>query len=376
MLIDLFRPEDASGEPDGDGSLFARRSVQLVCWGLFALVVCLLAGLRLAEAWPAGDLTAYLAAADVYWEGGNPYGSELRRSEHYAGYPYVYPPATLVLLRPLVWLPAPIASGLATLASGGLLAWSTERLHRRFALPVPLAPLVLATLFFGPVTADLLAGNLAVAMLAANIAVAELLGEADALSPGRFAGLAALGLILSFKVMWLIPAAVLVVADGRWRAAAAFTAGAVAMFGGSLLVDPGLGPWLARLDWLRRAFPESFDLLSLAPRVYPVAVVAAGTLIWACRRRSTDLVWAAACCSVVAWPRLAPYSFLVLAPAIAQLAARFGPRVGAVLVVPMWGPVYWLFGMPSGMLQPRWWHLIWACAVAGAIAWTALRRES
>ena len=379
-------------------SLFERPWVRVACWLLFAAAIGTLAGLRFAGAWPAGDLTAYLAAADVYAAGGNPYGAALREAERYAGYPYVYPPGTLPIIRPLAGVSTTVAGGLLTLLSGGLLVYVVGSLRRRFDLSAPLAPLAIGALLFGPVIADLLSANLAVVMLAANVAVADLVvGRDDERRALRLGALTLLGVVLSFKFMWLLSALVLTAAVG-WRQLESsehandedggdewcYAVLGVALFAflpfftlaaASLLVDPTVTAWLDRLQWLRREFPASLDILSLAPGLYPITVGAATSLIWRYLDASLDILWVAACCSVVAWPRLAPYSFALLLPALAHLARRLDPRHLALLVLPMWGPVYWTVALPAGSLHARWLHVVWTMAV-GIVVWVLGRDAS
>jgi hypothetical protein len=386
-------------DPTHNDSPFDHSVVRIACWLLFAAAIGTLAGLRFAGAWPAGDLTAYMAAADVYAAGGNPYGPALEAADRYAGYPYVYPPGTLPLIRPLAGVSTHMAGGLLTLLSGGLLVYVVGSLRRRFELAIPTAPLAVGALLFGPVIADLLSANLAVVMLAANVAVADLVaGSDDDRRALRLGALTLLGVVLSFKFMWLIPALVLTAAVGRnyWCCAVlgvaklrrrlgvalfaflpffALITGPLLVAAASLLVDPTLAAWLDRLQWLRREFPASLDILSLAPGLYPITVGAATSLLVRCRDASIDLLWVAACCSVVAWPRLAPYSFALLLPALAHLARRLDPRHLALLVLPMWGPVYWTIALPAGSLHARWLHVVWAVLVGGVV-WVVGLEES
>lgn len=359
--------------PNFNPQLFHRVWVRTICWVLFVTAVGVLAGMTATGRHIPGDLTAYLAAADVFASGGNPYGSALEQSEYWAGYPYVYPPATLYLLRPLLWASRAVIATFHVVVSTGLLLFSLWRLRRRYELDLPLGVLLVAATLFGPVTADILAGNLGLVMLAATVAAADLSDRAPA--PHRMLGLALLGVLLSFKVFWLAPPVLMLSLGGRWRQLVSLSSGVAAVFVASAAMEPGLADWLSRLQWVRTHFSDSMDLLSLAPVLYPFAVAGALTLVWKLRDSPVDLLYAAGCCSVVAWPRLAPYSFVVLIPAIFELTRRQPPTKVLPVVVPMWGPLYWFFALPSGTITARWLHFLWACAVAVFLTYS-LRRSS
>jgi hypothetical protein len=354
-----------------DDSLLERRGVRLASWGLLGATLLAVLGVRLTGGLFPADLSAYLAAAETFAQGGNPYGSELTESSHFDGLPYVYPPGTLYLIAPLRWLPPPVLAAGHLVVAGGVLVWSVDRLDRRFDLDLPLGPTLLFVLLFGPVTSDLMVGNLAVILLGATVATAEL-ADRNLDLPAAGA-LTLLGVVYSFKVLWLAPALLLLVAARRWGHLAALGAGLLVVAGLSALHPALVVDWIERVRWVRDRFPDSLDLLSLAPWFYPVALVAWLVAALRAARHSPTAAWLAGCASLFAWPRLAPYSFVLALPPIAAALSRLPPRRSLLLPLALWGPVYWAAAMPAGSFFGRWYHLLWAVVLAGVTE--AVRRD-
>lgn len=337
--------------------------MRFACWGLLGATILALLGVRLDGGFFPGDLSAYLAAAETFGQGGNPYTTDLTESSHFAGYPYVYPPGTLYLIAPLRGLPPPVVAAGHLVVAGAILVWSVHRLDRRFELGLPLGPTLLFVLLFGPVTSDLMVGNLAVVLLGATVACADLADrDLDAPTAGA---LTLLGVVYSFKVLWLAPALLWLVAARRWGHLAALAAGLLVVAGLSALHPALVVDWFERVQWVRGRFPDSLDLLSLAPWFYPVALVA--WLVAAIRavRHSPRAAWLTGCASLFAWPRLAPYSFVLALPPIAAALRHLPPRRALLLPLALWGPVYWALAMPAGSYFARWYHLLWAVVLAG-----------
>ena len=163
------------------------------------------------------DLRAYLEAAQALRSGHDPYAGV---------YPYLYPPLLAVLLVPLTFLPPSAAAGLWAAASAAALAASVALVARGSTRILVLG------LVFAPFAAT--QWN-----LQANGFVLLLLVLArERLDRGfEWEGGAWLGVSIALKPFGLLAAAALVLA-GRWRAALASAAFALAPF---LLVVPFRG---------------------------------------------------------------------------------------------------------------------------------------
>ena len=114
-------------------------------------VMAVLAGLALYHRAGMGhvphDLSAYLAAADVFDRGLDPYTDAIRGSRHYQGYPYAYPPVTLWWIRPLAWASTALVAGVEWVVRVAVIVGSLRFLGRRMLPGIPLGHLLFAALF-------------------------------------------------------------------------------------------------------------------------------------------------------------------------------------------------------------------------------------
>lgn len=310
-------------------------------WVILVGVIGLEAYRRLVQGVVPPDLSAYLAAADVFAAGHNPYGAALFDSALYDGYPYVYPPGTLPLISPLAWA-SPAAVAIFDLLARSLVAVLSLRwLGRRFLPDVPLGVLGALAILYQPFVADFATGNVATYLLGAFLLCVHL-SRQDWRGWHLPAGLVC-GLILAFKPMWGLAAGAVLLANRRWRASAAVFCGAVVVGGLTAMHVDLVGPWLDRVGQVRD-FYRSFDLLAVAPALLPVAAIiwlGAGVALWR-REAAREHLWLWACVSLWAWPRLATYSYVLLVPVLVFLWRRWGYRRAGALALVGLGPIPWL----------------------------------
>jgi hypothetical protein len=348
-----------------------------VGWAVVALLVLLEAGHRLLTGSVPPDLSAYVAAADVFASGKNPYGPALFESAHYGGFVYLYPPGTLPLIEPLALIPSNVISAVDVLLRTAAMIFALSWVRRVLDLDLPLAWLVLAAVFYEPFLADFMAGNLCAYMFAAFIACMWM-GHDEPRMWHAFAAVG-LGVVLAFKPMWGVPAGLVLLVRGRWKMAAGLVVGAGLVAGlsflewtGDLLVDS----WLARIESVRAQY-RSVDLLSLAPFLLPVAAIgwlAAGAQL--VRRLGTQhpQLWLWACVSLVAWPRLGSYSYVLVLPALCFLWARWGWRKALLLSLAAFGPLPWMMRAFGADYYHRALLFAWIWVIA-AVIFVELTRE-
>lgn len=331
--IDTSPPRDAPGEPN----LFERWSP--LGWIFFGALV----GAELLRRWLSGDipadLSAYIAAAETFTAGQNPYGPAFFEAPSYGGYVYVYPPGSLPFLQNLTYLSPRVVTLLDGALHAAALTAALAWIRRYFSLTIPLGWLsALAIILYWPVTADFIAGNLATYMFALFVGC---MGLAYHRSPRRRHLLFALifGFLLALKPMWGLPAGLVLLARRRWGLAGALAGGAACM--GVLSVMPWhgsslFGDWWARIEAVRTQY-HSVDMLSLMPRMLPVvatAWVAGGVLLIRRLGHRHPYLWVWATASLFAWPRLGFYSFILAIPMLAYLWTEWNWKATAALAIP------------------------------------------
>lgn len=314
-------------------------------WGLIAFLVCAEAVRRWLTGSVPADLSAYIAAADVFARGESPYGPALFESAHYDGFVYVYPPGTLPLIEPFSLLSAHLISAADVVLRTAVLVFALKWVRRALDLALPTVWLVLLAFFYQPVLVDFMAGNMTTYMFGAFAACMWIAhDESEWWHPLAAVGL---GVVLAFKPMWGLPTGLVLLVRGRYKLAAGLLAGASVVAGlsfvewhGEVLVDA----WLARVAAVREHY-RSADLLSLAPGLLPVAAVTwLGAGAWLVRRRGRqdDLLWLWACVSLFAWPRLGTYSYVFALPALGFLWTRWGWRKALLVGLVAFGPLPWM----------------------------------
>jgi len=361
------------------------RTRQAIGWTLVAGLVSVELYRRVAGGAVPLDFSAYIAAADVWAQGGNPYGPDLFAAERYRGYVYVYAPGTLPLISILHWMPSTVLSVAELVARAGvwigLAAW-----FRRFAdLEAPVEVLLLVGLIYEPLFADLVGGNLTTFMLGAVLACKYLASRT--FGGWRMVLGIPLGIAFSFKPMWLVPAATVVGLERDWRLAGSLAGGVAVVVG--LTVDQWhlAEAWLARIEGVRVHY-QSVDLLSFGrwlrqgggpAWLLPPVLPAVGMLVWAglgLRLVGDDVfgdgdvgqgnapVWIWACVSLVAWPRLGSYSYVLMIPVLGFMWRRLSRRSFLWFAAPALGPVAFLLRNVGTGLYHRMLLYVWGVAAA------------
>lgn len=348
-------------------ALRARFDPTFLRHALILLAVAIILGRVFIERPVGDDLTSYLAAADVFSRGLDPYGPALSTSKHYAGLPYVYPPGTLYLIAWMAWVPAWVVmliDGIARMtAIYASIAWA----QREFWPERSPEEGVLIALTFAPLINALVQGNMVVYNFAAlawiwTCAATERTTRVSAL---RLFTVFLAGALIGFKPMWVIPVGIILALRRAWRSS--FTTGlgiaSVALLG---LIEPGAYvSWLDRVHELREVF-EISDLPTLSWPLYAAVCVVwtiASALAWT-KRPNHPLLPLLACASVLVWPRVQPYTYIVMIPLWFHLMRS--SRLGWV----WWG----LFALPIpfalrasgvGALE----QILFLCATFAAVTW-------
>lgn len=280
------------------------------------------------------DVISYIAAADVFLAGGDPYGQAILSTPRYDGLPFVYPPGTLFFFAPLGCLPT-----VAGIAIDGVLrlvvfAWAVAWLQRRYLPQFMTEHVIAATVLVAPVLNALVAANFVVYCFAAFVGCVAL-SEGDE-TPRDLAKAALCGLVIAFKPMWLV-AGFIFFARAKWRALGAWIGGVGVLGLMSLAQWDLFWSWLGRVDALRHAFPLA-DLPTLAPTAYVIAVVAwvLFTLGLLVRCWGNPALAVHACTSVLVWPRCDIHTHLVVLWLVAWVWHRYGARTTIAASLGLW----------------------------------------
>jgi hypothetical protein len=321
-----------------------------------------------ARGYIPNDLAMYLRAGEWWGAGRNPYTESFRQAGGDT-LPYVYPPGTLPVFEPLSGLAPEVASVLWFVVGVGLSVWSLLYFRRRYAPGTPKVLAVGLVAAYFPAYFALTHGNVAVLLLPCAVLVHLGLGE-DRGWRSVPAGLV-VGALCGFKPYWLLAFGPLLVAARAWRGLAGLVAGvggiAVATLGERALVDD----WLAATGGVDRlaagALPGSVWLALTAALVVVWLAVGAG---WTLRRSPTpDRLFLYATTSVVVWPRVGAYSYLLLVPALLFIAERRGWRTAGPLLAVASSPALWLVERSVGGGVGRLVLYGWAVGCSALVLW-------
>jgi len=302
--------------------------VLLVAWGVGFIA---LAWLRSTQADLPQDMSAYAAAADTLKQGLDPY-TEIFSSAWYKGFPYVYFPG----LNPLTaLLPLSIMSwvvALDTLLRGLFAALAVRFLANRFKVVDPAWPaLLLGLIFMDSFVTDFFVGNLELYMFSIFLGLVALCRLPARLIVDGLVGFVA-GLVLMIKPMWGIPAAYAAAVHRRWGIVAGLAAGSASVFASAFLFySEQISTWRALVSNVR-VFWTSFDLGTAEPLLVPVALAAWGVAGWRVRDRADAWLWA--CASLLAWPRLGFYSYVIALPFLFWILGRYGKKWALLAALP------------------------------------------
>lgn len=304
------------------------------------ILACAFAGIgwtRLMAGELPHDTAAYVAAADLFVAGADPYDPRaLLASPRSRGFLYIYPPLSLWFIAPLAYLSTHTLI-ILELALRMLCIWLIVRCIKRaldlryetiFAIG-----LMCLTLY---TRGDLFDGNVGT-LLCAVWLLALTAWESHPRRAILFAGLA--GLLYACKPLWVPVLCAGLVARGRVKACLSAASGAAL---GLLLSYIQQDRWQAWLDVLafHRAYYAKDEILLELPS-WLMLIPAAGWLIAALwllvrQKRLADPhtgppIWVWAGVAVVVWPRFGLYDLQLLFPALVWLATRWtGWRAGAL----------------------------------------------
>lgn len=324
------------------------------------------------------DFTAYLSAADTFAAGQNPYSNDILSQPRYNGKPFNYLPATLWILWPLHLLSTPVAAAIDWCLRIAALGFSIQvfsravekhghhklRLHFVFLLAVA----------FQPMLVDLLFGNI-ITYLFFALALILRLSNSEGLK--ALGGGVIAGMILAFKPYWILPGLFIALAQKQQVLAAGIFVGA-----GMIVVAS-----LPYLNWLEVYVAH---VESMAAFYYSVAIgtffsfpqiiltilawcAAAGLLV----RKNPEESWLFAFTSLVCFPRIGTYDYVLAFPLVLLLITRLGWLRGLSLGVVFWGPLPWILrtteaeGLPPFIFE-AWTHWIWmwiACVWSFVLIW-------
>ena len=315
--------------------------IPLVAWGLGFLA---LAAARIHFHSVPQDLSAYLAAADILTSspGESPYTlSVLETSPLYQGFPYLYYPGFHWLLRLLGALPLWLVLLVDTLTRGLLAACIIRVWVRELRVPLPWQGVVLGLLCLDAFVTDLYVGNLTVMMsvlwcwsLVGKDAVAA---RSDSQWVKRYLFAIScffVGFLMILKPMWLLPAGFTLSWRRQWRGLGALVLGGVsALACGALVGGAELAAWWSAIGQVR-AHWQAFDLGSISPVCMVVAACAWGLGAWRIMRTGRAQGWLWGSVSVLVWPRIGLYSYVIAIPLLLWSVRRFGKLRGALLAIP------------------------------------------
>ena len=365
---DISASQGESGAPDPANNL-ARWSTLI--WVFLALLTLALAISRYIDPELAVDFSAYLAAAQTFFAGENPYTTELYDAPNFQGYIYIYPPGTLPFLWPLTWFSSKLLAALETLLHLGAFALSARYLWRHFHLELPLSICLALALLWHPFTISYRSGNLAIYMFAAFVACIWLAQQPKQRAQHVLLAVL-LGIVLIFKPMWGLAAGIILLMRLRWASAAGLLAGALIVIGLSMMPWHGevlLDDWWARVTEIRLKFrsPSLLEYYSpLLPAVALLWLAGAVALLRRQRERNPD-IWVWACVLLLTWPRISAYSYLIILPVIFYFWNRWDWRKALLLAAPTFDPIYWIFADSNGIHTYHHMTYIWLLLVAGLL---------
>jgi hypothetical protein len=301
----------------------------LVCWvGIIWMRVSF-------DAMPY-DLASYVAAADLFWSGADPYDVEqLVRAERGSRFLFIYPPLSLWLLWPLAVLTSSSVILIEALARALCVVYIARSLCARFSLTLhPVWALCLLSTSLTLIS-DASAGNVATYLVAAWLWLASV----STWTPKRLLACSLLGVLFSIKPMWLLPVGATLVARGQpRRALLALGAGASlhALF--TLYHWPLTSRWLDVVSF-HTSYYGRFELWISQPWwTFALLACAWGfAALWLLRQdAASSWRWVWAGTSVVIWPRSGLYDDLLLLPALCWLATILQPSRAALLWLAAW----------------------------------------
>jgi hypothetical protein len=316
------------------------------------------------------DLSMYARAARWWADGRSPYTQAFRVAGQDT-LPFVYQPGTLPLFGSLSLVPEwamSLLAGAWFVVGAGALVGATLYFRRVFTPQTPRLVAAGVVVAFFPAYFALTYGNMAVVLPLAAVGLHRLATGADR-GERRLLGIG-LGVLAAVKPYWLVSFGAVLVATRRWRALGWLGVGGV----GPAIVT--LWHWPIAMSWLQQL--QSVDRLYWMVFTGPMTMVADGLLVagwaalfgWWVRRDAPEatVVFVVGLSSVVVWPRVAPYSYLLALPALFYLAGRRGWRLTGTALLLASSPVVWglvQLGIPA---LPRLFLYAWTAGLFGLVA--------
>lgn len=278
------------------------------------------------------DMSAYFAAADVIEQGLSPY-REISKSPTYDGFPYVYFPGLHPLTEAIFGAPKQVLVGIDSVLRGGLAAFSIWAIAKKLEQVPPWPLLVLGLAFFDPYITDFFVGNLSTYMFAIFAFVLWTGGQERRFrnkAVELFVGVV-LGVLLMFKPFWGIATAWVAATSKRWELVFGLLIGALGTLAcGWIFYASEIEPWRELVQSIR-VYWTSFDLGTASPWLVLPGALAWGVGAWHVRKRPDAWVWASA--TLLFWPRLGFYSYLLVIPLLLWAIKKFG-RKALLLALP------------------------------------------
>ncbi len=321
----------SADDPTSPGKGFDPDVIPLVAWGLGFLA---LATLRAMWGAVPQDMSAYLAAADVASRGLSPY-TDIAQSTLYQGLPYIYYPGLMPLLYLVHLIPVKALLFVETLGRGLVGVYVMRAFVQRLGVRMPWQGLVLAWLCLDPFVTDLYVGNLELWMCALWVGVMQMCDQPmERMDRKRVAVACVIGALMIIKPMWGIPAAYVAALQRRWDVFVGLGVGAACVLGlGGVAHREHLEAWWAMVAAVRSTW-QAFDLGSADPMLVVVGgfawLVGAVKLWWT--RRDEAWLWGAA--SVLVWPRLGFYCYVLAVPLMLWGVRSKGRLIGALCALP------------------------------------------
>jgi hypothetical protein len=328
------------------------------------------------------DTASYVAAADLFASGADPYQPrQIIAAERNRGFLYIYPPMSLYLIWPLSQLSTPSIALIEITARSLALLWIAWALTRRFLPHLHLVyalALLLCTLF---IRGDLFDGNVGTFMFALWLLIASWLPDRSHVKPWLAASLCLLcGALFALKPLWVPTAAAALAARNRWAWCAALATGAALCTLASALLHGGSlwSSWLDVLTFHRAYYSRDEVFLTSWWWLAPAALLWAAASAWLLRRGDPDSRWIWAGALVMVWPRYGLYDLQLLLPALCWLATQLdGWRRWALLLATILIPQLLLI---SRQAYEPWSHIFVTTRLLGwallVVFFLALRRQT
>lgn len=307
------------------------------------------------------DLWVYLYAARAAAEGASPYTAEFVAAVP-RNFPYVYAPGTLDFVRPLDLLTPRQAAISYFLVQCGLLLGACRYMQKRYLAGQPYILVVGLALAFFPFYRDFVSGNIAILLLSATLGTVHAAEKrGDDRRGWHLIFPLVMGVLGGFKPFWLIPAGFAALAHRSWRVAAAMGAGLGVVAAATIARWELVEGWLATLSTSSQSDPTG-DLLrlhwGLAVGLMLCWLAVAAYLIVRDRRTPSEFGMT----SLVVWPRLQPYSYVIAFPVLLWLIDRLGWKRAGWLIVPVSTPLTYAYS-PEGSQPERWIFFGWAALI-------------